>query len=112
MAYDSVSTSKLSGCSGSSLRASMTTRVGTQNSPSPSLSVRAMLLLMMLSLSLAVMLNSPLATWNRKLSRIGNEFLLPITFTSMLSLLLNAELDTVNLMSRYFYYYYFLIIDS
>ena len=85
----------------------MTTRVGTQNSPSPSHSVRAIVLLMMLSLSLAVMFSSPLSIWNRKFSRIGNEFLLPITFTSMLSLLLNAELDTVNLMSRYFYYYLF-----
>jgi len=60
-----------------------------------------MVLLMTLSLSLAVMVISPLATWNRKQSRIGSEFLLPITFASILSLELNAELDNVNLMSIY-----------
>ena len=102
MAKLSVSTSKLRGCSGNSFNASRMTRLATQNSPSPSLSVRAMVLLMMLSLSLAVIVISPLATWNRKLSRIGREFLLPITLASILSLLLNAELETVNLMSRYF----------
>ena len=36
----------------------------------------------------------------------GREFLLPITFASMLSLLLNAELDTVNLMSILFKFYF------
>ena len=77
------SISKVRGCSGSSFIASRRVRLGTAKLPSPSTWSRASTERITFSLSLAVMNNCWFLTSNRKLSRMGREFLLLITLANV-----------------------------
>ena len=65
MAYDDMSTSNVSGCSGNSFTASSIVRLFTANVPSPSASSSCSWVVMTFSLSDAVIVSVPPATSNK-----------------------------------------------
>src|SRR5574344_612568 len=101
---DCMSTSKLSGCSGSSFTASRMVLLAMAKLPSPSTSVMSNVVMSVFSLSDAVMVSLSFCTLKRKQSNIGNEFLLFITWARACRRLLSAVLETLNLIIILFYF--------
>ena len=98
--------SKVNGCSGSSFNGSRMFLADNANTPDPWAFITGTVAVKRVSESAAVMVNVSPSKLNKKLSRIGNEFLDAITLLMDCKREDNAEQDTSNLMFYSIFVYF------